>query len=171
MSLLEASQPPSSKTPRFVVFGAVIVLLIAFFVWRAVRYDAEEKIASTFFSTLAAGDMQQAYQLWQAMPSYSFKDFQDDWGSGGYYGPVKSFKIDSASAPKDSTSVAVTVSISPYQPFPKRDPAKQSKTRKVIIWVDSKTHSLSFPPPPMSLRLAPPEPRRALAELASRFPA
>jgi len=170
VSLLEANQPPPSKTPRYILLGVVVLLAIAFFVWRAVRYDAEEKTVNTFFSTLAAGNMQGAYQLWKAMPSYSFRDFQEDWGPGGYYGPVKSFRIDSASAPPKSNSVAVRVRISPYQPFPKNDPEQQNKTKTVIIWVDRNTQSLSFPPPSMS-RLIRATPPPALLALASRSPA
>lgn len=150
--------------------GVLVLLAIAIFVWRTVRYKTEEKTVDTFFSALAAGDMQQAYQLWKAMPSYSFQDFQQDWGANGYYGPVKSFQIDSAYAPKKSSSVAVRVLISPYQPFPKNDPAQENKTKEVIIWVDRNTHSLSFPPPAMSqlIRVIPPPTHPASV---SRFPA
>ncbi|MHB8539736.1 MAG: hypothetical protein ACYDCD_02160 [Candidatus Acidiferrales bacterium] len=159
MTLLEANQPPPSKTPRYVFLGVVVLLAIALFVWRTVRYKAEEKTVDTFFTALSAGNMQQAYQLWKAMPSYSFQDFQQDWGPNGYYGPVKSFQIDSAFAPKKSNSIAVRVLISPYQPFPKNDPARQNKTKEITIWVDRNTQSLSFPPPAMSLliRATPPQ--------------
>ncbi|MGH9864158.1 MAG: hypothetical protein ACRD4H_01955 [Candidatus Acidiferrales bacterium] len=170
MSLLEANQAPPSKTPRYVFLGVIVLMMIALLVWRTVRYEAEEKSVEAFFSALTTGNMQQAYQLWKAMPSYSFQDFQQDWGSNGYYGPVKSFQIDSAFAPKKSSSVAVRVLISPYQPFPKNDPAQQNKTKEVIIWVDRNTHTLSFPPPAMSrlIRAIPPPILRALA---SRSPA
>lgn len=170
MSLLEANQAPPSKTPRYVFIGVLVLLLIGLFVWRAVRYEAEEKSVETFFSALTAGNMQEAYQLWKAMPSYSFQDFQQDWGANGYYGPVKSFQIDSAYAPKKSSSVAVRVLISPYQPFPKNDPAQENKTKEVIIWVDRNTHSLSFPPPamPQLIRVIPPPTHPASV---SRFPA
>ncbi|HVB08715.1 MAG TPA: hypothetical protein VNF00_07170 [Candidatus Acidoferrales bacterium] len=170
MTLLEANQPPPSKTPRYVFLGVVVLLAIALFVWHTVRYKAEEKTVDTFFTALSAGNMQQAYQLWKAMPSYSFQDFQQDWGPDGYYGPVKSFQIDSAFAPKKSNSIAVRVLISPYQPFPKNDPAQQNKTKEIIIWVDRNTQSLSFPPPAMS-RLIRATPPPALPGSASRFPA
>ncbi|MGH9711614.1 MAG: hypothetical protein ACRD37_13825, partial [Candidatus Acidiferrales bacterium] len=92
MSLLEANQAPPSKTPRYVFLGVIVLMMIALLVWRTVRYEAEEKSVEAFFSALTTGNMQQAYQLWKAMPSYSFQDFQQDWGSNGYYGPVKSFQ-------------------------------------------------------------------------------
>ena len=171
MTLLEANQPPPSKTPRYVFLGVVVLLAIVLFVWRTVRYKAEEKTVDTFFTALAAGNMQQAYQLWKAMPSYSFQDFQQDWGPNGYYGPVKSFEVESATAPRKSdTDVAVTVLISPYQPFPKNDPVQRNKTKEITIWVNRKTQSLSTGPPPMSLliRATPPP---ALPWSALRFPA
>ncbi|HLJ41595.1 MAG TPA: hypothetical protein VKT50_08915, partial [Candidatus Acidoferrales bacterium] len=64
MSLLEANQAPPSKTPRYVFLGVLVLLAIAIFVWRTVRYKAEEKTVETFFSALTAGNMQEAYQLW-----------------------------------------------------------------------------------------------------------
>lgn len=144
MTLLDANQSEPSKTPRYIILGVLIVFLIVFLVWRSVRYDAEEKVASEFFSALAAGNMQQAYNLWHPAPDYSFNDFEDDWGPKGFYGPVKSFKIDSAEAPRKSiTSVAVKVLVSAVSPFPK----DESKAKTVVIWVNRANHSLSSPPP------------------------
>lgn len=148
MSLLDANQPEPSKTPRYIILGVMIVFLAVFLSWRAVRYDAEEKVATDFFSSLAAGDLQKAYTLWKPTADYSFKDFQDDWGPSGFYGPIKSFKIESAAAPRKSdTSVAVRVLVSPYTPFPKYDDTRETKTKSIVIWVNRANHSLSLPPP------------------------
>ncbi|MGB6482281.1 MAG: hypothetical protein WBE86_02205 [Candidatus Acidiferrales bacterium] len=148
MSLLEASQPEPSKKPLYIIVGVLVVFLIGIFIWWSVRFDTEEKTATAFFSAVAAGNMQQAYTLWKPSESYSFEDFQNAWGPSGYLGPVKSFEIESATAPRRSdSSVAVTALISPYQPFPKSDSAEGNKTKTVVIWVNRTTHSLSFPPP------------------------
>lgn len=151
MSLLDAAnQAPPSKVPRYVVLGALVVLIVGFFIWRSVRFKAEEQTVEDFLNAVVAGNLQQAYQLWQPTASYSLKDFEDDWGPNGYYGPVKSYKIDSAFEPRRSTSdVAVRVLISPYQPFPKSDTIEQNKTKSVTIWVNRNTHSLSTGPPEM----------------------
>jgi hypothetical protein len=147
VTLLDAAnQRPESKTPRYVALGVLAVLLVAFFVWRAVRFHPEEKLVESFLDAVVSGNMQHAYQLWQPTSSYSFKDFQDDWGANGYYGPVKSYEIKSGDSPKQSRDVSVTVLLSPYSPFPTSDPAKASKTKQLSIWVDPRTHSLSFPP-------------------------
>ena len=151
MSLLDAAnQPPPPKWPRYVLLGVLIVFLVGFFVWRGVRFKAEEQTVENFLNAVVAGNMPQAYQLWQPTASYTLKDFEDDWGPNGYYGPVKSFQLDSAYAPRKSSSdVAVRVLISPYQPFPKNDTIEQNKTKTVTIWVNRKTHSLSTGPPGM----------------------
>lgn len=148
MSLLDANQPEPSKKPYYIIAIVLIVFLIALFVWRGVRFRSEENAATSFFSALASGNMQEAYKLWQPSESYSFHDFQNAWGAEGYYGPVKSFEIEATDAPsKSDSSVAVTVLISPYQPFPKSGTAEANKTKEIVIWVNRTTRSLSFPPP------------------------
>lgn len=148
MSLLDANQPEPSKKPYYIVITVLVVFLIVLFMWWSVRFDSEEKDATVFFSAVSAGNLQQAYTLWKPSESYSFKDFQDAWGPSGYYGPVKSFKVDSASAPRKSdSSVAVTVLVSPYQPFPKDGTAEANKTKAIVVWINRTTHSFSFPPP------------------------
>lgn len=151
MSLLDASdQAPPSRVPRYVILAVVVILLILFFVWRAVRFKAEEQTVTTFLTAVAAGNMQQAYQLWQPTSSYTLKDFEDDWGPSGYYGPVKSFEIDSSFEPRKSSSdVAVRVLLSPFASFPRNDTIEQNKTKSVTIWVNRNTHSLSTGPPGM----------------------
>ena len=151
MTLLDAAnQAPPSKAPRYITSALLVVLLIGFFVWRAVRFKAEEQTVQTFLNAVVAGNLQQAYQLWQPTSSYTLKDFEDDWGLNGYYGPVKSFELESAFEPRRSSSdVAVRVLLSPYQPFPKNDTVEQNKTKSVTIWVNRTTHSLSTGPPGM----------------------
>lgn len=151
MSLLDsADQAPPSKVPRYVMLAVLVVLIVGFLIWRAIRFKAEEQTVETFLNAVISGNMQQAYQLWQPTSSYTLKDFEDDWGPSGYYGPVKSFEIDSAVKPsKSSSDVAVHVLLSPYQPFPKNDTIEQNKTKNVTIWVNRNTHSLSTGPPGM----------------------
>src|SRR5579864_7634902 len=158
VTLLESgNQAPPSKVRRYVILGLLTVLFITValpitrsFVRRAARFKSARQTVGTFLNAVVAGDFQQAYELWQPAASYTLKDFQDDWGLNGYYGPVKSFEVDSAFEPRKSDSdVAVRVLVSPYQPFPNSDPVEQSKTKSVTIWVNSSTHSLSTGPPGM----------------------
>lgn len=148
MSLLEPP-PDLQKRPRALAFtlaASVIIAIIA--VWFWLRFYPEKKAAENFMNAVVAGDMTQAYRLWQPGPSYKMQDFVADWGPAGYYGPVKSYEIMKARSPHGtSTSVEIRVAISPFAPMPgANDPEKSQKTKVVSIWVDTKDKSLSFPP-------------------------
>ena len=171
MTLFDSNQAEPSKKPLLIILCVLVVFLILGSIWWFVRFNSEEKTVTAFLDALSAGNLQEAYRLWQPAESYSFKDFENAWGPSGYLGPVKSFEIESASAPsKSDSSVAVTVLVSPYQPFPKGDSAEGNKTKTVVIWVNRMTKSLSFPPPTIAqlFRSAWPQ---ALRLSASLFPA
>jgi hypothetical protein len=126
--------------------GALVVAL-AVVLYFTFRYYPEKKVADQFFSALAAGDTEKAYELWKPTASYRKDDFLADWGASGYYGPVKSYKIMSAKAPDKSASIAVSVALSPYSPLPSSaDAEKSQKTKVVTLWVSPADKSLSFPP-------------------------
>jgi hypothetical protein len=149
MGLLDVKvEEDHSKNFRRALYGIVLAALVVFGIWWLVRFHAEKVTVEKFMNTLVAGQTEQAYQIWKASPSYAYKDFLDDWGPNGYYGPVKSFRLAGAAEPRKSLdSVAVTVHISPYTPFPAdQDSADNNKTKEVVIWVDRKDQSLSFPP-------------------------
>jgi hypothetical protein len=127
---------------------ATVIIVAAVVLWYVFRFYPERKVVDSFFRTLVAGDMNGAYRIWKPQPSYQMADFLADWGPNGYYGPVKSYNIIHTSSPRgSSTSVAVSVAISPYSPLPDAsDGEKSRKTRIVILWIDAKDKSLSFPP-------------------------
>src|SRR5207245_4395624 len=80
--------------------GLAFVRLVTARVWYLVRFYPEKKAAEHFFNALVVGDTQLAYQIWKPQgSSYSYSDFLDDWGPSGYYGPIKSYRIESAQAP------------------------------------------------------------------------
>ena len=147
MSLLEppVEKPQKSRVMLFTV--AALALTLAVVLWFTFRYYPEEKAASKFFDALVTGDTNKAYELWKPSASYRMSDFTADWGPGGYYGPVKSYKVMSAKAPKQSNSIEVNVAISPFSPLPDQSDAEKSrKTRVVTLWVLPSDKSLSFPP-------------------------
>jgi len=147
MSLLE---PPPEKTNKSRVWTFTIVALLAALVvvlWFTFRYYPEKKTVGQFFDALVAGDTDKAYALWKPTGSYRKDDFLADWGPTGYYGPIKSYKVMDAKAPRKSESVSVNVAISPYAPMPEAsDGEKSQKTRVVTLWVSPSDKSLSFPP-------------------------
>jgi hypothetical protein len=147
MSLLDppAAKPEKSRALAFTIAALTLVAVVV--LWFTFRYYPEKKAAERFFSSVVAGDMAQAYQLWKPGPSYAMNDFLADWGDQGYYGPVKSYEIDHLRSPRGSSSVAVTVKVSPYSPMPDPSDAEKSrKTRVVEVWILPKDKSFSFPP-------------------------
>lgn len=147
ISLLD---PPPQKSHKsqvmaFTIGGLVLALLIVLYF--TLRYYPEKKATSEFFDALVEGDTNKAYELWKPTSSYRKDDFLADWGTSGYYGPVKSYKIMGAKKPDRSNAIAVNVAVSPYSPLPRSSDAEKSeKTKLVTLWVSPADKSLSFPP-------------------------
>ena len=148
MGLLDSTaEEPHSKALRYVVTAVVFIALLASLAWWLLRFRTEKRTVALFLSALATGQTEEAYRIWKPAPGYSYKDFLDDWGPSSEYGPVHSFRIESAGQLKASSGVIVAAEVSPFQPFPPDDDAvKQSKTKEVKIWVEQSDQSLSFPP-------------------------
>jgi hypothetical protein len=140
-------EEPKSKLRRWVISAVALVFLLGGFLWYHFRFYPEKKAAAEFFNALTSGDSARAYQLWKPNPNYTMKDFLDDWGPNGYWGPVKSYRIESTAEPKHGGSgVIVIAEISQFSPFPEDDDAKNRRTKEVRIWVQIADKSLSFPP-------------------------
>lgn len=150
MALLEPPAEPSNKTRHLIFTIAALVVIAGVVVYYSFRFYPEQKAAQHFFDTLVAGDMNGAYRLWKAGPSYRMQDFMADWGPYGYYGPVKSYKVRHSHSPVGSgpsNNVVVQVEVSPFSPMPApQDAEKSRRTRTVTVWVNSNDKSLSFPP-------------------------
>jgi hypothetical protein len=147
MSLLDPppSKPDKSRAMAFTVaaLGFVLILILYF----AFRYYPEKRAAEHFFDALVAGNYDAAYQIWKPGGSYAMKDFMADWGPDGYYGPVKSYKIQKVHSPVGANAVAVQVETSPFSPMPDAgDQEKSRKNRVLSVWVLDKDKSFSFPP-------------------------
>ncbi len=149
------AEEPKSKLLRYTVSAVALALLTALGLWFFLRYTPEKHTVEHFLDAVTAGDTQRAYQIWHPHPGYTYQDFLGDWGPQGYYGPVLSYHIESATEPPnrgsggagDVSGVIVTVEISPYSPFPESSDPKSDRTREVRIWVEHSDESLSFPPP------------------------
>ncbi len=132
---------------RYVITAIVFILLVAGFCLYLLRYHTEKNSVRNFMNALIAGDTQKAYQLSKPAPSYSFKDFQDDWGPQAYSGGIKSFEIKDATRLPSASGVVVTLEVSPYAPFPpKSDELKSAKNTEVKLWVQFKDESIGFAP-------------------------
>jgi len=153
MGLLDVgTEDPNARKRRYIVTIAVATILLIVAGWWFVfgfLHFPERRAASHFFDTVTSGNFQSAYQIVKADPAhYSYKDFMDDWGPTGFYGPVKSYRVDSASSPdKAGSGIIVTVDVSPYQPFPSdNEVEKISHTKEIKMWVESKDKSISISP-------------------------
>ncbi len=149
MGLFDSTEEhPPSKVLRYIITGVVFVGLIAGFIAYQLRFHTEEGTLRHFMDAVVAGKMDEAYRIWKPSETYSFKDFLEDWGPEGYYGPIKSYRLEHIEKNKPNASgVVATIELSPYQPFPDdHDAAKQSKTKEVRLWVEFKDQSLGFPP-------------------------
>jgi hypothetical protein len=147
ISLLEPAveKPQKSRVLAFTV--AALAFTLAVVLWFTFRYYPEKKAAAHFFDALVAGDTNKAYELWKPSETYRLSDFTADWGPTGYYGPVKSYKIMGAKAPRKSDSIEVDVAISPFSPMPDAsDGEKSRKTKVVPLWILPSDKSISFPP-------------------------
>jgi hypothetical protein len=138
----------ASKLRRYIITTLVFIALVIGASWYLLRYYKEKDTVRHFLNEVVAGDMQQAYQIWQPTSTYSFQDFLQDWGPDGYYGPVRSYRVERTTRRPDSTGVDVIVDVSPYKPFPSDDDVEeQSKTKQIDLSVQLRNQSLSFPPP------------------------
>ncbi|MGA8872343.1 MAG: hypothetical protein WB460_14445 [Candidatus Acidiferrales bacterium] len=154
MALFESPiDHPPSKLRRYVIRIAAVLVTIAVFVavfpaylWYPFVYHREVATAHRFMNAVTAGNLQEAYQIWQPSQSYSFKDFTEDWGPGGYYGPVKSYKIGRPEHVKAGSATDIEIEVSPYAPFPDGDDIKMNSTKTVHLWVNFKDQSITFPP-------------------------
>jgi hypothetical protein len=148
VGILDASdEEPKSKLRRWIVTGLVFALLMALGVWWLLRYHTEKKTVEQFLQAVIANDLQKAYQIWKPAASYTFKDFTEDWGSSGFYGPIKSYHIETAQQNQGASGVIVVVELSPYAPFPDdNDKAKNYRTKEVRLWVEGRDLSIGFAP-------------------------
>ncbi|MFZ3331008.1 MAG: hypothetical protein WA197_10295 [Candidatus Acidiferrales bacterium] len=142
---------PPSKVLRYIITAVVFVALIGLWAGYEMRFHTEEKTVRHFMGFVVAGQLGEAYRMYKPAPSYSFKDFTDDFGPQGYYGPIKSFHIEHAEeikqGPERPSGVVITVEVSPYQPFPgDHDALKEGKTKEVRLQVEYKDQSLGFAP-------------------------
>ena len=151
MTLLDPPPVKSEKSRAMAFTAAAVTVAVIVVLWFAFRYYPEKRAADHFFTALATGNTDLAYQLWKPAPSYSMKDFLADWGPEGYYGPIKSYEILRTCAPHSSNAVEVSVAVSPFSPLPQPgDDEKSRKTKTVEVWVVTSDKSLSFPPGPVS---------------------
>jgi len=146
MTLLdaEAYDPRRDRRRRIKTASAVVVILLLTWIGWMYRNWPEERAVNHFFSALQQKDFEGAYGIWQhdsnwkqhseKYPTYPFKDFNRDWGPGGEWGAIQSYKIyGSAGPPGGGSGVIVEVVVN-------------DRTEHARIWVQKSDKTLSFSP-------------------------
>jgi hypothetical protein len=150
MGILDAgAEEPKSKALRYIISGVALAAMLAGALWYFLRFAPEKHTVDRFMNAVISGDTQQGYKIWHPNPSFKYEDFLAFWGPKGFYGPIKSFRIESAEVPpKGGSGVVVVLELSAYSPFPKpEESVKFGQNQEVMLWVERSDQSLSFPPP------------------------
>ena len=122
MTLLDAKEYDEAgarKRKKLIVSIVGTILVIAALAY-AFRYWPEERLVDKFFAALQKQQYEIAYGLYMADPDwrqhpqkyslYPYNDFYRDWGPGGEWGLVKTYKIyATGECPKGGSGVIVEV--------------------------------------------------------------
>ena len=146
MTLLDAQHydEAAARRRRNRIASAVVLLLIVLWLAWTYRNFPEERIVGLFFDALQKHDYEAAYGIWmhdrqwkqhpQRYSNYPFNEFYRDWGPGGEWGLIRSYKIYASGTPKGGGSgVVVEVIVN--------DRAEHAR-----VWVEKSDKTLSFSP-------------------------
>lgn len=146
MTLLDAKQydEAAARRRRNRIASAVVLFLIIIWLAWLYRNLPEERIVDHFFAALQKQDYERAYAIWMhdpewknhpgKYPSYPYNEFYRDWGPGGEWGLIKSYKIYASGTPKGGGSgVIVEVIVN-------------DRSEHARVWVQKSDKTLSFSP-------------------------
>ncbi len=145
MSLLDAPEYDASRERRkkLLALGAAVLVATVAAAAYHFRNWPEERVVDHFFAALLAKDYETAYGIWLADPAwkqhrerytdYPYGDFYRDWGPGGEWGLIRSYRIDGSANPRHGTGIIVEVIVN-------------ERAEKARVWVEKKDKSLTFPP-------------------------
>lgn len=122
--------PVAQRRRRYAIIALVFCILFGGWLFYEFKNYPEERQVKHFFEALEQQQYQAAYEIWKPASSYTFKDFSQDWGPEGLYGKVDSFHLTGSTARGSGVVVRVRV----------------NGTEEILIWVEKKDKSLSFPP-------------------------
>jgi hypothetical protein len=146
MTLLDAEvyDPGPARRRRIRILVAVIVIFVlAAVVWMN-RYWSEKRVVDKFFAALMNKDYETAYGLYYADPQwkehaakysrYPLNQFIQDWGTGGQWGVINSYKVNGASTCSSGASGVVV------------DVIVNDRAEHAQLWVEKSDNTLSPPP-------------------------
>jgi len=146
MTLLDAKEydPEKERRTKVRIISAIVFLLLAaFFLWWF-RYWPEQRVAEHFFDALQKQDYESGYGIWMHDPQwrqhpdhykkYPFNEFYTDWGPGGQWGLVKSYKVYAAGTPPGGGSGVIV------------DMIVNDRAEHARVWVEKSDKTMSFSP-------------------------
>ena len=100
--MLSPSMPRARRRKIKIGIAIVTVIVLAVLAW-LYRNWPEERVVNHFFTALQHQDYESAYAIYfndanwrqhqQDYVKYTYADFYRDWGPGGEWGLIKSFRI------------------------------------------------------------------------------
>src|SRR5947209_11489018 len=112
----------AAERRRKILLTVIIVITLAAVIgaWKGPEWMARWKasnLVGDFFSALQHKDFERAYGIWVAdagwkqhpekHKQYGFSQFYGDWGPGGEWGVINSFKLDGSAIPNGSNKTVV----------------------------------------------------------------
>jgi hypothetical protein len=152
MTLLDAKQyhPEMERRRRSRIVGAIVLVLVLAAVGWFNRFWPEKHVADKFFSELQKQDFEAAYGIyyhdpdWKQHPQnhaqYQFNEFKTDWGPGGQWGVIKTYKIyGESNCPGGGSGVVVDLVVN-------------DRTQHAQVYVDKSDKTVSSPPCDLEFR-------------------
>ncbi|HVI08510.1 MAG TPA: hypothetical protein VND65_09480 [Candidatus Binatia bacterium] len=152
MTLLDAKEyhPEKERQRRTrAVYALVAALVLIALVWWN-RYWPQKHVADNFFASLERQDYEAAYGIYFADPSwrqhpqnhaqYPLNEFKQDWGPGGEWGLIKSYRIfGESNCPGGGSGVVVDVVVN-------------DRAQHAQVYVDKSDKTISTPPCDLEFR-------------------
>jgi hypothetical protein len=146
MTLMDAAPPDLTRERRrrIIILTVVICVVLLIGLGWFFRYWPEERVAGKFFDALKRQDYETAYGIyfqdpaWKQHPqqhsNYPYNEFYTDWGPGGEWGLVKTFKIEaSGNCPRAGSGVVVQLIVN-------------GRSERARVYVDKSDKTISSPP-------------------------
>jgi hypothetical protein len=124
-SILFDAQPydeAAARRRRILIAAAILAVIAVAALLFFNRFWPEEHRVNQFFAQLQAKNYESAYGIWmndanwkqhpETYKRYGFRAFYNDWGPGGEWGPINSFKIVAAQKPRpDASGVVIGIRV------------------------------------------------------------
>jgi len=130
------------RRKKVLISALIVAAMVAAILLYLFRYRGYEQRVATFFADLQAQNYDAAYGVWMNDPnwkqhpakysSYPFSSFYRDWGPGGEWGLIHTFKVEGA-ADSGGSGVVVRVQVN-------------NRAERSNIWVEKRDKTLTFSP-------------------------